>query len=567
MHSKQSSIYFGSIDIIDILHSIDDKIAALHQCSSEDFLSLNAHFKNWYKNSKSLTNNAKIIFENFSSLEVDNINNQVFGCKEICINQKKCIEEDGIQILDEYNMLLLNLNNLKVLFNNILQDISTLKLIATNNKIEFTHIVKKKQYTSQNEHLLSNADTVCSLIKKSLKSLDLHIKKTDISNHSWQNEYALIKRSFQNRKNIWDAVFSHLKLMQAEMTEQRLKFEEKSFRTEESISNIITNLQFHDIIRQKIEHIQQTHEEILLDLNKLKDGNDNDKEVFERISGITAIQTAQLIYTNDEYQKAIENISTMFSIIKEDSNFISRLQNAMASFGSDLDSNYLSALIYHLTQLINIEVYPLRENFLFDDLNAFCFELRLLIKELAGLSKILIEATIEMDSSINNKEVNRLLIDKELKLNILVGNIEKILTTVKCKIKDGSLNMPDCSDIKLLISELNTKEKVLQKLLCQNVKLNDKIAVEINESISNIKYYDFFQKEIEQIIEMLNKINSQVILTEEDIALNKHNLNYLKSKYTMDSEFKIHDRITKKNISMDSEDVVNKTDEENLELF
>ena len=56
-------------EIITLLNEIDTKIISLNDCSSSDFLSLNAHFKNWYKLAKELTENAGLLFTLLSGKE------------------------------------------------------------------------------------------------------------------------------------------------------------------------------------------------------------------------------------------------------------------------------------------------------------------------------------------------------------------------------------------------------------------------------------------------------------------------------------------------------------------
>jgi len=49
-------------EITTIFGEIDEKILSLHSCSSEDFLTLNAYFKKYYSDSKTISNNASNLF-------------------------------------------------------------------------------------------------------------------------------------------------------------------------------------------------------------------------------------------------------------------------------------------------------------------------------------------------------------------------------------------------------------------------------------------------------------------------------------------------------------------------
>ena len=86
----------------------------------------------------------------------------------------------------------------------------------------------------------------------------------------------------------------------------------------DGIGNIITNLQYHDIIRQKMNHIQESHIEIINELEEIeKSGNgeihEDEKKIFYiRVKNIIGLQVAQLIHTNKQYQTAIEIITRKF---------------------------------------------------------------------------------------------------------------------------------------------------------------------------------------------------------------------------------------------------------------
>jgi hypothetical protein len=89
------------------------------------------------------------------------------------------------------------------------------------------------------------------------------------------------------------------------------------------ISNIITGLQFDDIIRQKLEHIQQTILEIINELNAVQQKTDTDEsqpiKYLTILSEITRLHAAQLIQTNQDYQKAFAGIKANLTGIQQNS--------------------------------------------------------------------------------------------------------------------------------------------------------------------------------------------------------------------------------------------------------
>jgi hypothetical protein len=123
---------------------------------------------------------------------------------------------------------------------------------------------------------------------------------------------------------------------------------------------------------------------------------------------------------------------------------------------------------------------------------------------------------------------------------------------------------------KRLIENLNETNDSIYRIIGENQMLSKKISSDIKTSIEQIKYYDFFDKVIEEIISKLNEIYLTLQNSNaggDDKKMN--HLDYLKSNYTMESEHIIHDSLTKDSeldiFSLDS----TSTDEEddNLELF
>ncbi|NJK98064.1 MAG: hypothetical protein HC905_26980 [Bacteroidales bacterium] len=81
--------------------------------------------------------------------------------------------------------------------------------------------------------------------------------------------------------------------------------------------------------------------------------------------------------------------------------------------------------------------------------------------------------------------------------------------------------------------------------------MSRQVSNDIKSSLEQIKYYEFFDKTIEEIIGQLNEINIKLQNVENLDDEHKHfNLDHIKSKYTMQSEHVIHESISnEKNLS------------------
>jgi hypothetical protein len=97
--------------------------------------------------------------------------------------------------------------------------------------------------------------------------------------------------------------------------------------------------------------------------------------------------------------------------------------------------------------------------------------------------------------------------------------------------------------------------------------LSNKISSDIKISLEQIKYYDLFDKVIEEIILKLNEINGKFQNSSE--ADHVDSLEYIKQRYTMESEHKIHATITSEHVveTFNFNSTGAEEDDDNLELF
>ena len=63
---EQLDMSYSVEEIVSLFEDVDQKIQDLHQCSADDFLGLNAKFKNFYKESKSVSSDATTLLVLFS---------------------------------------------------------------------------------------------------------------------------------------------------------------------------------------------------------------------------------------------------------------------------------------------------------------------------------------------------------------------------------------------------------------------------------------------------------------------------------------------------------------------
>jgi len=117
-----------------------------------------------------------------------------------------------------------------------------------------------------------------------------------------------------------------------------------------------------------------------------------------------------------------------------------------------------------------------------------------------------------------------------------------------------------------IVKVLNEDNSAVEKILDQNRKNGNQLAMNIQTSIEKVKYYDFFEQVIEEIIIELNNIYLAIKADSESVRYeDKDDLQSLKDRYTMESQRDIHGKIMHEDD--DSDDSNKKDEEDNIEFF
>lgn len=393
------------------------------------------------------------------------------------------------------------------------------------------------------------------------------------------------------------------KYLEASMFFNSLK--EQTDKSSTNIASIITNLQYHDIIRQKIEHIQRTHKDIMSEL-RLISGEEsgmtlihNKVKTFIKIRDVAGLQTAQLIHANNQYQVAINEISKNLESIGNEMIAISSMCDNLVGKSDQAKDYYLNKILENLNiallynqKLAQLLVLIKQQTEFLDQIKT---ELRNTYSEiqihknkvhnlLSNISGNIIQS-IETDYAKTVDQLNEsdeLPIQLDLFYNELNSNFVKVL----------ELDNGERGNVKMLQSfnELSDTIPGLIELLKQSTNkvdeflfVNSTICLNISDSIRNsfnsIKYYELFERSSDAIIEELNSINIRLNYGTGMTDKNREeNLKLLKSRYTMASEHFIHDHISKISdmselSERNTEHIINLanqnsiTDDDNLELF
>jgi hypothetical protein len=588
-------------DAINSFTLIDEKIFNLIKCSADDFLSLNDHFKNYHKESKNIAQNAANIVQTITNTQ---INKSFTDLKAIAenFNSISNIFTNRVEILDvELKKAINKLESIKIKHHNFKQNALSIKVLLANtcdrglSPSKQSNVNEISEEVEQIKNLLNTADSLADrFVEKATESYLFlsSIKKENYDhllrlNDNVEISFSLFNKKYQEASNF----FGSLK----ELTD----------KNSSNIASIITNLQYHDIIQQKIEHIQRTHKDILNELRSLQGREPgmalihNKVKTFIKIRDVAGLQAAQLIHANNQYQVAINEISKNLEDIGNEMIAISSMCDNLVGKSGQAKDYYLNNILDNLNNALSY--------------NQKLVQLLAVIKQ---QTELLDEIKKELKNTYNNIQIHKSNIHNKLKgiLDVKDSNNKKCLDMINGLLSESD-DLPSHLDVfynelnSKFIQALNLSNSVqgeinliqsfnklsdtipgLIELLKENTKkvdeflfVNSTISLNVSDSILNslksIRYYELFEKSCDTIIEELNSINTKLNYGSEMTDKNREeNLRLLKSRYTMASEHIIHEHISKlADISefsvRDSEQIIdlanqNSTDDDdNLELF
>jgi hypothetical protein len=558
-------------ELVDTFSDIDGRISELHQHSSGVFMQLNSYLKEYYKKINIISENASTIFDsilgNEKNILIDELNNLY---KEIK-NYRIIADEENKKSFKLLNEINVKGNQISMSIRNFKQDMITFKYLITNYHLVSNYEKFDPEWNESVERWSNKTSYIqpwLTTIGKELADLKIHVGsflETSKSSNTESSEN--ISGLSDEIRSIYNNVLE--KNQQSEVYFPVLK--EKSKRYSDSIGNIITHLQYHDIIRQKTEHIQQSH---LTIINTLKKDDEQEKpeenkpanQSLGHIADIVGIQAEQLILVSREYQNAIEIITRNFQIIADDINTISNISNELCTDDKNRDITLLKQVKNKLDEgIVMLDI---------NNISLLNTDLLIVRDKIRSIHKLTLNTVtepltlLEKSELFKGRKLVREGIDKDTNPSIIfqIASLAKELSTKKNhlqqKIDDllelsemfktsednnGQGSEPEQEQIRLMVKltrildKLDEDDKKLDSVLSQNGVLNHEIINEIEGTINKVDYYELFEKVLNNVIGKLNYVNARLRDdSPEGLSRHKEDIKDLQSLYTVASERIIH---------------------------
>ncbi len=579
-------------NVIILLSDIDVKITTLNESSAKDFLNLNNSLKGNYKIAEKISNNATKLFEIFAGKDrnylLSKLDSYHTGLK-IQIDDFIGYVTTGARVLDNIQS---SLNSVFIPVKNFNQNLMTLNFLMANLKLNLTYLHKDNENVHKIDLLIKDIKSS----KEAYDNLEMKINKLKALVKSVFDFFNNLKEQ-QNLilETLLEQIKSSVIILSAKHQEASVQMPELAKKTEdyfENVSKIVTNLQYHDIIRQKMEHVQQTHKEIIEELNAF-DFSDENAELaghtkkFLKIRDIASVQVAQLIHTNQEYQEAIEKITKNFLEIGEDMKSIAHMCSAFSEHNLAYGITHFQEIekkLERAVELINKFSSDGEEfNNRINNIQLACDEIDGELQKLSSKNKQLSKQIIEIFKMLDNLDANIPGLDKlKYQIKDINENVQEDLELIKSHYDDvndelysiGTIVAEEyekdfkhklnriAESIYSIVKVLNEDNSEVKEILDENKELGNQLAMNIQASIEKVKYYDFFEQVIEEIIIELNNIYLAIKSDSDSLKLDD-NLESLKERYTMESQRDIHDNI----MNEDSEKNKKEEDEDDIEFF
>lgn len=567
----KNEITVSKFELIKTFSDIDEKINMLHNRSSTDFMKLNDYLKDYHKKARIISENSFRIIDTISGENDQPLIKELEKIRKKLDDYGLRFNNENIRKIQTLKQIILKSNQLNIIIRNLRQDFTTFKFLSTN----FCLISNYAEFNNEWNNKLEMWNREILSIQQSISFVNIYVEDFI---ESVNRSFTHISSNSEISLNVFRDMSTEIKInissIARKSSESKVKFpllKEKTAESAKRINNIITHLQYQDIIRQKIEHIQKSHHTIIKELTE--DQNERCSGCmpgdYSKISDIVDLQAAQLLLVSKEYQNALNVITMNFQEIAIALSTISGISNEFSFRDSTSDDTLLKQIKDQLDKGIFLldlnnfneinKQYQSAGRKLDMINNQIRHFIQPVIAELAKLGKIdndhilqssagsgVFQQIVSLIRDIENK--NHEIIHKTNEIKILSSEVLNINEYKECS------NQLEMDHIKLMVriskilNSLDKDNQELDNVLLQNRDLNMNILEKIENTVNRGDYYEYFEKIVENIISQLNDINNRIktnLSKEHSSGMTDKaaNLEIIKTNYTMMSERIIHQNV------------------------
>ena len=551
-YSKKKGNLSDQIQVLD--SCIDLKISNLNQASFDCFFLINNVMKQNRNNAIEAMNMVTELFElageKGNPIVIKKIKDQLSHFEE---NLKGLADEIN-NSLSALGIIKSNLQLLPDPFKNLAQNLGALNTLLT--QIKLTNVYKDRSFKSfSGEEALKITEAInklknsCPVFEENVYNIENHIdslyaelnKLKDFFTNDLLNDLSALSNELEEI----DATTQYL-LKKSKPVNQLLD----DFNKQAAV--VVEKIDYRNIIRTRLNHIQNTQKLMLQELFTNSDNNSHD--TFENndcddVAKITSTQIDRLLYTHKEYRESVDRIISVMDQMG------SKMHDMAETLAENNDANWYLSRHDRLTRLFD-SLHESKQSQLkrYTQASNDMVLIYKIIKELFEKFK-----DLEMiENAIEQKVVDRINFG-----NLLISEEKETASLAQQILKAYADNHFEKNKIRTLFSNSieNLKEFIENKSVylygkkgiecinhifenlgshindvCQNLNTFGNHILEVTEkskliqetgleSFEKFRIYDFSQKDINELIGQLEEINMLVKTQKPTMLPEKNNSN------------------------------------------
>lgn len=402
-------------------------------------------------------------------------------------------------------------------------------------------------------------------------------------------------------------VQSNIQALQQHMNEHSVlsnRLIELPHEVHTDISTVVTSLQFHDIIRQKVEHtvevFQEYRDALALENPDLSDLNlTHVEDILIRAIKALQLQDLHLTQAQIEMNDAVSKVSGNLQDVAGKVELITAASQKL----SGLSENTESSLLDNLAKSIADTAEQIAKRFeAFDHLNNSIFSTLSQVEQISTLVKEIESVGEKIEMIAINAQVHAIRTGSDgAALGVIARDIQRLaylaqyqtsdLSKIIVKIRVAEKNLKDTydisrssenermqnltQDIKTLIDNMHQQHTQATQLLTKMATMNSDLAVKIKSYLPQINIHTSFTLLIDGVKEILRETVMKIEQMYPDLAHETStSMENIAERYTMMSERVVHNQFIKGNESgteqMEPSQIIIDTvvdDDSNIEFF
>ena len=446
--------------------------------------------------------------------------------------------------------------------------VQTLETLSTYIKMERAHL---GQFGSGFKELADDIETLCREIQNNSRSilegiaaLSERVAQTMKAAHELKGARNHQAQAIINEASSNIAVLSD---------KHRISIESahycglRSQQAYSSIESIVSSLQFHDITRQQLEHVNNALQKIVMDLNDhsingREDAHAESRELLQITSDICDLQIAHINNAKQTFSSAIKDILSNLLAVSRNMEEMSEKSLEMSEFGNEGKQSFLAEIEKKLSSLSStVSSYnAVGEKFAqtvhriveaAGDMKRFVTEIETIenkVKLIALNTSVQAAHLGERGAvlSVLASELRRILVESG-NHNSTISHVLSSLSTSATSLSDEDICGSESSegnsgDFSHLLTGINNGREKVAHIFEEVRSETHTLSQDIQTIVSSIADLESASKVFDRTVHELAVIVSlsRSILPPQGAELNPNRFKELKTHYTMEREREIH---------------------------